>query len=223
VALSGVMRDQGHPGAEPLRRALRTDVDPLAVQEASIVQDADRLAALADTAGVDGALLSTLGQLAAQPFLRAWGERAAELLRELRWELGYCPVCAAWPTLAELRGLERQRWLRCGRCGSSWWCYQHRCIFCATTDQRSQGYLAAEGERDARRASTCDACHAYLKTFTTIGPLDPVDVTIRDLTSLELDMAALEQGYGRPETPGFPLALNVEAGQTKSRWLAWTR
>jgi FdhE protein len=139
--------------------------------------------------------------------LLACGAEAAPRLRDLVWEHGYCPVCAAWPTLLEVRGLERQRWLRCGRCGSGWSQINALCAFCGANEYRNQAYLAPEAERETRQALVCQECRGYLKAFTTLAPLDPGDVLLRDLLSLELDVAALEQGYARPEAP--PLRLNV--------------
>ncbi len=126
------------------------------------------------------------------------------------WEAGFCPVCAAWPLLAELRGLERQRWLRCGRCGAGWPFPHLCCPFCGNTDHRTLPYLAPEAAREARQAAACDRCFAYIKTFATLRPLAPDEVLIQDVTSLELDMAALEAEYGRPETRAFPLDLRLE-------------
>ena len=210
--------------AERLTRAVEAGrLDPLALLEASIRQDGELLAEIALRAELDGGLLCTLGQLAALPLLQACGRKAAPLLEEIRWETGYCPVCAAWPALAELRGLGRKRWLRCGRCGASWWCYQQRCSFCATMDHKLQGYLAPEANRESQQAQTCDGCHSYLKAVTSFGTIPPAEIAVYDLASLELDVAALDQGYGRPETPGFPLEVTVEPARRRVAWLPGRR
>lgn len=206
----------------------RGRLDETALLRATLVQDDDALAGLAETAEVEPELLATLGHLAALPLLQACG-RQGMALRERQngsmpgWQAGFCPVCAAWPTLAETRGLERQRWLRCGRCGADW-AYDHqRCALCGTLDHRGLGYLAAEAERDARQAITCTACQGYLKAVTTFGQLDPAEVAVQDLLTLELDLAAVEQGYSRPEAAGFALVVAVEPLPRRSRWLSWRR
>ena len=210
--------------AERLGRALEAgSLDPLALLAASIRQDGEQLAAMAIRAEVDSGLLLTLGQLATVPLLQACGRKAAPLLDEIRWETGYCPVCAAWPALAELRGLERKRWLRCGRCGASWWCYQQRCSFCATTDHKLQGYLAPEANRESQQAQICDGCQGYLKAVTSLGAIPPAEIAVYDLASLELDVAALERGYGRPEAPGFPLEVTIEPTRRRALWLPGRR
>jgi FdhE protein len=215
--------------ARALHQAIeRGRLDVTALLRATVIQDGDALAGLAEAAEVEPGLLATLGHLMALPLLQACG-RQGMALRERRdgsapgWQAGFCPVCAAWPTIAEIRGLERQRWLRCGRCGAGW-AYEHqRCVFCGTYEHRGLGYLAAEAERDARQATTCAACRGYLKAVTTFGRLEPAEVLVQDLLTLELDLAAVEQGYARPERPGFALEVAVEPGPRRTRWLAWRR
>jgi hypothetical protein len=41
------------------------------------------------------------------------------------------------------------------------------------------------------------------------------------MQTLELDIAALDQDYGRPNVPGFPLAVVVELTERRSRWMPW--
>src|SRR5262249_46521306 len=135
------------------------------------------------------------------------------MLERAGWDAGYCPVCATWPVLAEVRGLERRRWPRCGCCGAGWERPGHSCLFCENDDFETLGYLAPEADRETRRASTCDRCLGHIKTLPTLTPLAPLEVAVADVTSLELDAAALERGYGRPDTPGFPLSISVSAAR----------
>jgi FdhE protein len=198
---------EGVPGAGSL---LDDALDALSLVGASIAQDRARVAELAAGIGAEPALLEVFGNLLALPLLQACRERAAPLLEDAPWGLGYCPVCAGWPLLAELCGLGRERWLRCGQCGAGWRFDHHRCAFCGNQEHRTLGYLASEREREARRAETCAGCRGYLKVVSTFRPLDPGELAVEDLSSLELDTAAFERGYGRPAGPGFPLATRVE-------------
>ncbi len=186
-------------------------LDMLETVQASIALDVDRLTAQAESARLDVGMFGVLAQCLALPVLLGAGQKAAPLLREDVWRSGICPVCAAWPLLAELRGIERRRWLRCGRCGAGWQYGIQDCPFCANDDHRALSYLAPEKEREARRAATCDRCQGYVKTFSTLGALEPAELLQRDAASLELDVAAIERGYGRPEARGFDLVLRVEA------------
>ena len=211
--------------AEQLLWAVEDERIELArLAQASVVQDAADLEAIAEGAGVHAvALLAALGHLAVFPLLQACGRRATPIVAEGSWDASSCPVCAAWPTLAELRGLERRRHLRCGRCAADWAVRQDGCIYCGADDSRARGYLAPEADRESRRALTCSECQGYLKAITTIRPLGPAEIGLRDLETLELDAAAIERGFGRPDTPGFPLAVTVEAVRQRALWTPWRR
>lgn len=181
------------------------------------------MAELAGQVKVDTALLAALGQLVAFPLFQACGRRGAPLVARAGWDAAYCPVCAAWPTLAELRGLERRRYLRCGRCASGWAFRQDGCVYCGSTDSKSAGYLAPEADRESRRAQTCAECQGYLKAVTTVRPLGPAEIGLRDLETLELDAAAIERGFGRPDAAGFPLRVTIEVARQRAPWTPWRR
>ncbi|MCW5851858.1 MAG: formate dehydrogenase accessory protein FdhE [Anaerolineae bacterium] len=202
-----------------------SSINPLSLLEASLALASQRLEALAQEAGLDAALLSTLGQLAAGPLLAAWRQATAPLLNEVPWHGGYCPHCGAWPSLAEVRGLDREHWLRCGRCSAAWKFSTQTCVFCGNTDYETLTYLAPEAAREARRAVTCHDCLGYLKTVTTIGALSLADLARQDLQTLELDAAALDRGYGRPAHSAFPLQVTVLAEKVDKRrsWFGWKR
>ncbi len=132
------------PGAASLAPAASGGrLDPLDLLEAAVCQDEARLDALAATTGADPRALAAVGQLAAMPLLQACGRHLAGLV-PAAWRQGYCPVCGAWPALAELRGLESARRLRCGRCGADWGVEWLRCPYCGVTDHRSLGSLVPE-------------------------------------------------------------------------------
>jgi FdhE protein len=192
------------------------DFEPLALLSASLMQDAAAIETLAAQAVIDETVLAVVAHTASLPLLLACGERAAPSVESLSWQHGYCPLCAAWPTLAEIRGLARDFVLRCGRCASRWRLVQRRCVFCGCQDQQARDYFAAEQERETRRAVVCDGCHGYLKTIATLGPLSPADLLLHDLQSLELDIAALEHGYERPDGLGWALRVQVEPAPTRN-------
>jgi FdhE protein len=194
-----------------VEHALGSEPDAIELIATSITRDTDRLGQLADALAIEMSLLATLGSIAAVPVLQACRRRGSSLVADSGWDEAYCPICGGWPTLAEMRGLERQRWLRCGRCGAGWLFAGMVCVFCGCADHKDLGYLAPEGERDSRRAETCECCHSYLKTMATLGALQPEEVLLQDINSVELDIAAIQQGYGRPERQGFALELRLAA------------
>ena len=148
------------------------------------------------------------GQLAALPLLQTCGRGLAPELPAAWWE-GYCPLCGAWPVLAEYTGLERTRQLRCGRCGTGWAVPALRCVFCSETDHENLGYLAPEEDERMRRVEVCQTCKGYLKGLTTVRPLAPWGILLDDLMTVPLDVAALERGYHRPERPGCALEARI--------------
>jgi len=187
-------------------------LDGLALLEAAVCQDDARVDALAgaEGAGAGAPVLRVVGQMAALPLLQACARKLEQELPATWWE-GYCPLCGAWPVLAEYSGLERQRQLRCGRCGTGWAIPSLRCVFCDETHHDHLGYLTPEASDQMRKIEICNTCHGYLKALTTIRPLAPWAVLLDDLMTVHLDVAALERGYHRPEGPAYALEAQVAA------------
>lgn len=148
-------------------------------------------------------------QLIARPVLLECARVAAPHVSPLPAETGWCPVCAAWPLIAESRGLERERWLRCGRCGTGWRADPGRCCYCGNRDHRMLGYLAAEGQGEARRVLTCDGCGGYLKAIATLAAPSAAEIVLADLSTVELDLAAVDRGFDRPAGLGCPLEVRI--------------
>jgi FdhE protein len=176
-------------------------LEPVELLEAAICQDDSRL---------ETPELRVVAQMAALPLLQTCGRAMIDRLPESWWE-GYCPVCGAWPTLAEYRGLERKRWLRCGRCAAGWELAWLRCPFCAETDHTNLGYLAPEDGETTRKVEVCDSCKGYVKAEPTIMSLAPWEIVLDDMATVPLEIAALDRGYHRPERPGFALAARIVA------------
>jgi FdhE protein len=222
----------GAGAASTLVGAARADVAHLAeILEAGVRQDPERLARLANTLGADAGALSAVAAVAPVPLLRAcaahWADRVPAV-----WDHGACPVCGAWPTLAEARGLERTRRLRCGRCAADWRTAWLRCPYCATTDHTRLGslVLTRDGGADAADSparvatsiETCQACRGYLKTVTTLAPTAADELLLIDLATVELDVAAIEHGYARPPGPGRALHTRVTVAE-RTGLAAWWR
>lgn len=181
-------------------------IDAIDSIRAAILRDEPALARLAAHSGVSVDVIAVIAQLAAVPVLhaaaRALGERVTPA-----WQRGYCPVCGAWPALVEMRGIARDRRLRCAGCNADWQLPVLRCAFCDELDHRQLGSLLPEGEEQQRRVETCESCHGYLKAVTTLGALSARQVAIQDLATVPLDLVAQERGYARPARPAWPLAV----------------
>ncbi len=193
-------------------------IDGLALLEAAVCQDDARIDAVAAAAGAEAHALRVLGQMAALPLLQACGRGLASELPATWWE-GYCPLCGAWPVVAEYTGLERKRQLRCGRCGTGWVIPLLRCVFCDETQHDHLGYLTPEAGDQTRKIEVCHTCKGYVKGCTTVRPLAPWAILLDDLTTVPLDVAALERGYRRPERPGYALEAHIEDGG--GWWRLW--
>jgi FdhE protein len=182
-------------------------LDAIALLEAAVCQQDPRIDRLA--AG-DPSTLRVVAQVAAVPFLRTCARTIGGEI-PANWCEGYCPLCGAWPTLSEYRGLERKRWLRCGRCGIGWEVPWLRCPFCAETSHENLGYLAPEHGETARKVEVCDTCKGYVKAEPTVCELPWWGVLLDDVATVALDVAALDRGYHRPERPGFGVEVKVVA------------
>jgi FdhE protein len=174
-------------------------LEPIELLEAAVSQDDTRL---------NSPELRVLAQIAALPLLQTCGRALAAQVPGA-WAEGYCPVCGAWPTLAEFRGLERKRWLRCGRCASSWEVPWLRCPFCGETDHTNLGYLAPEAGETTRKVEVCDSCKGYVKAEPTVRNLAPWEIVLDDVATVPLEVEALDRGYHRPERPGWALETKI--------------
>ena len=210
LARAGATQAVADPAATSGLTAAAADphLDAVALLEAAVNQDADALAARAAALDADPDALAAVVHVAATPLLQTCRRHlAAEIPKT--WAGGGCPVCAAWPTMAESRGLERARRLRCGRCGADWAFVSFRCPFCFNADHQTLGSLVPEGAGETRKVDTCTLCKGYLKTLTTLTAWAPDEVALADLATVDLDLAALDQGYARPDTLPIDLRLRL--------------
>jgi FdhE protein len=201
----------GFDAAEGLTAVRMGPDEALVLLEAAIERDLERLRRFAADTVDDGAEpVLAIADLAAYPILQASGERV-ESLRPGAWPYGHCPICGAWAALAELRGLEKKRCLRCARCGSEWQVEWMLCPFCGETDHRKLGSLTPEHGAETRRIDKCESCRAYVKTVTTLSAKPAACVLLDDAETVDLDIAALERGYARPPGGGRLIDVTLEA------------
>lgn len=191
------------PQAVGLRAAVGDDpsgapLDTRAFLEAAVNADADRLEALARILDIDPDALAAVAALAVVPLLQALRRRFGPAV-DPHWHEGYCPICGGWPHLAELRGLERTRRLRCARCAGDWVQPGIRCPYCGAIGHESRAALVSEQDGEARKVETCSACRGYLKSVSTLRAWAGDEVTLTDLATVDLDLVALERDFERPQ------------------------
>jgi FdhE protein len=195
----------------PLIKAITSgSIDPLLVFEIAVSQDIHRLDELARLVRDDRGVIHGLAPVIARPMLHACRRKWADRV-PADWADGRCPICGGAPALEELRGLDGGRHLRCGGCGGEWRSAWLRCPFCGETDHEQLGSLMSPDSLERQAVGVCDSCGSYIKTITTLTPIQPRDIAILDLATVVLDMAALERGYGRPAMQRRGVAVNVVA------------
>ena len=205
--LMGVARRSGTAKMATLDAAVREDLDIFTLFRASLHQDSDHIKDFAAVLGVDPEAFQAVAAMVPVPFLQACNRRWRRAIAA-SWMEGYCPVCGAWPAFAEVRGIERSRYLRCGRCGGEWQARLLFCPYCGNTDHKEQVSLVPESSPKSA-VDACKRCLGYVKTFTTLQGSPPAMVILDDLASVELDVAAAEQGYKRPQGAGYALNVTV--------------
>jgi FdhE protein len=183
-------------------------VEPLSLILLGVERDNETLDALAGRLAVPADTVAVLAQLSALPLLlNASKMLDAEASRT--WQRGYCPVCGAWPSMVEMRGIQRERRMRCGCCGSDWLLPVLRCAFCDETDHQKLGFLLNEEGAQHIRVETCSTCRGYLKTLTTLGSLPFTTLAMKDVSTIAYDLAAQDRGYSRPSRPGFHVHVEI--------------
>jgi FdhE protein len=181
-------------------------LDAAGFLRAAVELDLDALDAVGAAAGIDGGLARALAHPVALPVLAACAARAGT---RAGWDRGYCPVCGAWPALAELRGLEASRQLRCARCGADWATAWLTCVFCGNDDHRELAGLVSEAAGAMRRVDTCTRCRGYLKSVTTLTARSHAEVVIEDMATVPYDVSALGEGACRPAGLATPLGVDL--------------
>lgn len=208
LRLAAVAASGDVAGGATLRGYRPSKADSVALLLAAARQERAELESLADAAGVDRGALSSVAHLTAYPLLQSCGRLLKDQVPEF-WPHGYCPVCAAWPILAERRGLDRTRRMRCGRCSGEWEVEWLSCVYCGEREHEKLGSLVPDATGEMLKVETCATCRGYLKSVATLQGIQPFDLLLQDLETVELDLVALDRGYGRPEECGFTLEVRL--------------
>jgi FdhE protein len=210
----------GNPKMTFLDAALRGTRDVLPLFTAALRHDGERIDAVAAAAGADPEALQAIVALLPIPFLQACNRRLGSSVPG-SWMEGHCPVCGSWPAFAEVRGIERSRYLRCRRCGGEWYAHSLRCSYCAMDDHDELVALVPEDDPAHAVVEACRRCLGYLKTFTRLQGCAPDAVMLEDLASVNLDVVSLTHGYTRPPGAGHRLDVTVTEKNASRRFFAW--
>jgi FdhE protein len=178
---------------------------------ASLHRDQAALRTGAVHRGLSPDLMWLVAELAVSPFAHAlqqmlFGSIEAGDLRDAldAWNHGYCPACGSWPAVGEVAAGHRT--LRCSFCSCAWELSTYACIYC---EESGDAFVTAapDAERKDRRIEVCSTCGGYLKTLDVPG-LSPFPLlSISDIETTDLDMAAMEHRYARPPLKNFTKKL----------------
>ena len=168
-----------------------------AIVEPGLAGDWETIGVIAVRAGLDPEITVVLADYTVRPWLRLAAIAIGPLIAAAGWSAGYCPACGAPPALAELRGTEHERVLRCARCAMAWSFPRLACPTCGERQHQRLGYLHTEGQAEFRRADICENCHGYVKAIAVLDPFSPAAQLDADLATIALDFAAIERGYHR--------------------------
>lgn len=141
----------------------------------------------------EGELLSFVLNHALRPFLLAFAQVHAPLVRQEYWKRGQCPVCGGEPDMAFLKEEPANRYLVCSRCDAQWLFGRIKCAFCANDDPHKLSFYPSEDEE--YRVYTCQKCQRYLKAIDLRKARRRVHFPVERVTTLALDIAAREQGF----------------------------
>jgi FdhE protein len=210
----------GTPKMSTLKAALHEDVEWAPLFTASLCQDSARIHEIAAVPGADAEALHAVIALLPVPFLHACNRRWASSI-SASWVEGYCPVCGSLPAFAEVRGIERNRYFRCGRCGGEWHSRALCCPYCSMSDHDELVALVPEKPGSNAVIDACQRCLGYVKTFTRLQGCPPGAVMLEDLASVDLDVAAIEHGFARPSGPGFALGITMTDKGARRGFFGW--
>jgi FdhE protein len=88
--------------------------------------------------------------------------------------------------------------MRCSFCAAGWELTTYACIYC---DESGEKFVTAAPDqaRKDRRVELCSTCGGYLKTID-LPELSPFPLlSISDIETTDLDVAAMEHRYVRPQ------------------------
>jgi FdhE protein len=183
-----------------------TRLETASLLTASLKRDQAAIRTGANHRGLSPDLMWLVAELAVSPFVHALQQSLfpsntdPTLAAALgAWSKGYCPMCGSWPALAEVT---EHRTLRCSFCALAWGLPSYACVYCS--HQGADFITAAPDiDRKDRRLELCKSCGGYMKTVdvTALTPFPLLPVA--DLETMDLDMAAMERGFGRPNLKDF--------------------
>ena len=168
----------------------RRELSPAGVLEGIIGTGPDDFRKAIELLGLDSLLAASVLRLAALPVLAPIARSLERHWNRSGWSRGHCPACGSWPLLAEFRGLEQFRWLRCGLCAGGWQVDRMFCPFCENRDHRGLQDFFVEGEEQKYRVTVCDGCGGFVRGLPTLVALSAPALLVAEIETAHLDFVA---------------------------------
>jgi FdhE protein len=198
MTLCRLATEGGNQDGEIIMQAvLNGDIELRQVMTAALRLERNELTAAARSMNINLLTIEAIMRHLLMPIVRAYAGAFGQIVDFADWQLGYCPVCGDWPLFGELHGRDRLRYLRCGRCTTSWRFKRLECVWCGSIKRNELSFLYDE-EAKTWRVDVCDHCKGYIKTLATFDPLEADMLLVHDLETQYMDLMAAEAGYRRP-------------------------
>jgi hypothetical protein len=189
VSIVRALQQDEPSGAERFCQLVKDAPDTIGVwNKLALDADNDTLEWTVREKGQDFKFVASVLRLVLLPELAPWAGWLCAQLPEGKWARGACPVCGTGAALAESRGLEQRRRLRCDRCAADWPWDHFRCPFCGQADHRALLYQCFEGQGDRYRLVLCEGCGGRIKLITTLAPVSPPGLLVAELATIHLDL-----------------------------------
>jgi FdhE protein len=205
VPLCDALADGGAgDAARHVRDAIAAgDLDAGSLVAVSLSRNPKAIRTSAVHMGLSPDLVWLVGELASAPLAHQMQASISRVALDAihGWDRGYCPFCGSWPAFIEsCRG---RRQLRCSFCAAAWALQSSpRCVYCANTGDDFV-VAAPDMQRRERRIELCAKCGSYTKVISVDEATPFPLLAIEDLATMDLDGAAMERGYRRPELYDF--------------------
>ena len=185
--------------AQHIRDALlHGDIDAGSLLRVSAARDLKALRTSALHMGFSPDLLWLIGELGSAPLAHDLQQQIMQLVDPADWDRGYCPCCGSWPVLIEASAGSRT--LRCSYCALGWMRQTRGCLYCGNGGADFV-VAAPDPARAERRVELCARCGSYTKVMQSASAIPFPLLAIEDLATLDLDRAAMERQYRRPDLP----------------------
>lgn len=139
-------------------------------------------------------LLTFLITEAIHPVLEVYAAQAQDIIKDIFWAWGYCPMCGGDPLLSVLKTEKGGRYLVCSSCATEWRFPRIKCPSCENADHGTLSYFAV-GDDIRYRIEVCEECKHYIKAVDLRAAGLVPSYMLEHIKTLHLDIIAQEKGY----------------------------